>query len=230
MAIAQVQSVTGNGATIVLNGVVAGNWLSLQTGWLRTTSTGLAEATPTDSNGTFLVGRADTPAAQGTDDAGVSIFYIQNAASGTHTATPQVNTATRMTYSEFSGLATSGTLDVGASGTTNNTAHTSRTTGTTAATAQADELILICLVIDAATGVADVGYTDPVSTFTTLHKFIPSNVDISIFQAFKVVSATGTQTATFNWTASEATMSSQAAIATFKAAAAADTLIGQACL
>mgnify|MGYP000461560725 CR=1 FL=1 len=47
--------------------------------------------------------------------------------------------------------------------------------------------------------------------------------DVATFHAYKIVAATGTQSATFNWTDSEANQFAGANIATFKAAAAAST-------
>ena len=59
MAITLVQSVTGNGATLVLNGVAAGNALFLIDSYFRSASSGVGEAVPTDSNGTFLAASAE---------------------------------------------------------------------------------------------------------------------------------------------------------------------------
>lgn len=223
-AITKVQSVTGAGPTLTLNGVAAGNLLVLNTTYYRGAGSHAAEAIPTDTNGTWSVARADVPAlfTGGTsDDIGTSIFYVQNAASGTHTVTPEANTKIHCTLTEYSGVVTAGSLDTSASGKTENTTHTSRTTGTTATTSQADELVVIGHGMVAGTGASNVGYTDPVSGFTTLQKVVDDATDVATFHAFKIISSTGTQSATFDWTASESTMSSQAVIATFKASAAA---------
>lgn len=219
MAVVKVQSVTGNGATIVLNGVAAGNALFLQTGYYRAIATGVAEAVPTDSNGTFLVAQAPSPVNfGGVNDIGASIFSSVNVAAGTHTVTPQANTAHQQCLSEFSGLVTTTLLDVGANN-SSTVQHTSLATGTTGTTAQADELVLIGHSMGASAGSTDVGYTDPVSGFTTLFKQPDDATSVAVLQAYKVVASVGTQTATFNWTASEVSMVSQAVIATFKAAA-----------
>jgi hypothetical protein len=113
-------------------------------------------------------------------------------------------------------MATTGLFDVEANAKTENSAHTSQVTGTTATTAQADELVCIAHALRAATGAADVGYTNPVSGFTTHQITSNDATNVTTFHATQVVSSIGTQTATFNWTASESGMSGQACIATFR--------------
>src|SRR5258708_16177847 len=104
------QAATGNGATVALNRVVGHNWIGMWESYFRATSTGVGEATPTDSNGTFSVARADAPSVIASQDAGVGIFYQENVASGTHTVTTQANSAHNTTLAEFSGIATSRSL------------------------------------------------------------------------------------------------------------------------
>lgn len=218
MAVVKVQSATGNGATIVLNGVATGNCLILQTSYFRSTSTAAAETTPTDSNGTFAVGIAATPAVWTGKDTGASIFYESNTASGTHTVTPQANSSHVQSLVEYSGLITSSPLDQATSN-KSSADHTTLDTGTTGTTAQNDELVIIGHGLAAAGGSADVGYTDPVSGFTTVYRQPDDATSVAALQAYQVISAIGTQTATFNWTAHESDMASQAVIATFKAQA-----------
>lgn len=220
MAIVKVQSVTGTGATLVLNGVAPGNTLIYIDSYIRAISTGLAAATPADSNGTFTVARAGTPAffTGGPDDIGTAIWVEQNAAAGTHTVTPEVETGHKGTLVEFSGLLTSGVFDVANDAKTSDSTQTSQVTGTTGATAQADELVIISLCLAASAGLANVALTDPVSGFTTLQVSQNDATDIAMMHAFKVISAIGTQAATFNWVDTEAAQGSHAAIATFKAA------------
>jgi hypothetical protein len=220
MGIAKVQAVTGAGATIALSGVVAGNTLVLLSSFFRSTRTGAAAATPTDSaGGTWLAGV--TPAAAsfngGANDVGVGIFVLENAAAGTHTATPENASTHHNTLLEFSGLALSGTRDASASGTSASTDHTSRTTGTTGSPAQDEELVLIVHAMAALFGVADVGYTDPVTGYTTEQKVVNDTSDLAMMHAWKLISAAAAQSATFAWTQHEAEMSSQAAILTLKA-------------
>src|SRR5258708_3719428 len=130
MAIAFVQSVTGTGATLVLNGVAAGNFLVMWDTYFRGTSTGLGEAIPTDSNGTFLKARGDAPSILSSTDTGVGIFYEENAASGTHTVTPEANSAHVTTLAEFSGLVTSSSIDATVASGTGSGTGLSQATGT----------------------------------------------------------------------------------------------------
>lgn len=230
MAIVKVQSVIGNGATLVLNSVVVGNTLIYIDSYLRAVSTGLAPATPADSNGTFAVAKAGTPAffTGAPDDVGTAIWVEQNAAAGTHTVTPEVESGHKGTLVEFSGLLTSGVFDIATDAKTSDGTQTSQVTGTTGTTTQADELVIISLCLAASGGLANVALTDPVAGFTTLQISQNDASDIAMMHAFKVISATGTQSATFNWVDTEAAQASHAAIATFKAAASGDTLMMQA--
>lgn len=233
MAITKTQSVTGNGATLTLNGVTANALLTMQDSIYRTTRTGVAEPVPTDTAGTWSASVNPAPAAFiGTShEVGVGVFYQKNVASGTHTITPEANTIHHTTFSEWASADTTAPSDQSTSASTSNSSHTSRTTGTTGTLAQADELVLICHGMAAEFGSANVAYTDPVSGFTTLQKVIDDSSDLAMFHAWETVAATTAVSATFNWTASEANMTSFACIATFKAAGgAADTLMAQACM
>ena len=222
MAITKVQQATSNGATIALTSVASGNSLILCDSYFRATSTGVGETVPTDTQGTWSIASNGVPGAGSGFDSGSGIFYQNNVASGTHTVTPQSNSSHNATLSEWSGLSTT-SFDVAANARTNSGSFTSQVTGTTAATAQADEVVLIALGLAAFTGVADVGFTDPVSGFTTIQRVSNDASDIATFHAYKIVAATGTQAATFNWTDSETGQFAGANIATFKAAAAAST-------
>src|SRR5258707_11880063 len=119
MAITKVQSVTGAGATLVLNSVVAGNTLTFEMSYLRVSGTNAAAATPTDSNGTFSVSSADTTFAIGSDHIGAAIWHEGNAASGTHTVTPDAGVTHNCTLTEWSGLSAT-PLDVAKSAGTAN--------------------------------------------------------------------------------------------------------------
>lgn len=224
MAITKVQQATGNGATLVLNGVAVGNALFLQDSYYRGTSTGAGEATPTDSNGTFSVARADAPQVLSSQDIGVGLFYEENVASGTHTVTPQANTAHNTTLVEFSGLATSGSLDATVTSGKGSGTGTSQSTGTTPATVQADELSLVAFCMgDTGVGSTNVGLTDPITNYTTLQLVQDDQADLATQHAYRVLAATGTQAVTFAWTNSHATQFWEAAIATFKGAASSGT-------
>jgi hypothetical protein len=235
MAISIVQSTTGNGATIALNGVTAGNTLIfLETLFRGSSGTSAAIAVPTDTQGTWST--AIAPTLVGIDASinwcGVGIFYQENVAAGTHTLTPASATGNGskwMSLLEVSGLTTS-SVDKTNSGSTANTSHTSRTTQSTGVLTQADEISFIAHAMGASIGVSDCGYTDPVTGYTTVKKVVNSLSDIATFHAYKIVSATTALNETFNWTASETNMGSQAAIATFMAAAGgANVLMGQVC-
>lgn len=215
----KVQSVTGNGATLTLNGVAAGNTLFVLDGYFRTVTTGLAEAVPTDTNGTFVAAIAPLPLIEGSSDSGGAIFYQENAASGTHTVTPQANSFHSTTLVEFSGLLTSSSIDVTKNASTANFAGTSQVTGTTSTTAQADELSLIALALTANIGNANVGLTDPVTNYLTLQLVQDDSTTVAVQHAYRILTATGTQSATFNWTDTEINQYASGMIATFKAVA-----------
>lgn len=215
-----VQQITGSGATLTLTGVAAGNALILLDSYFRHPGTGVGETAPTDTQGTWSVAAAGIPGLDG-DESGSGIFYQLNVAAGTHTVTPQANTSHNTTLIEWSGMPTSGAFDVGNNAATNASSFTSQVTGTTSSTAQADEVVFIVLGLAAAAGVTDVGFTDPVSGFTTVQKVSNDASDIATFHAYKVVSAIGTQSATFNWTDAENPQSAGANIAAFKITASA---------
>ena len=231
MAITKTQSTTGNGATIALTSVASGSLLTLQDSFFRATTTGAGETVPTDTQGTWSIAQNGAPGNDTNSDGGSGIFYQANVAAGTHTVTPQANSGHNATLAEWAGISTTTPFDVGANARTVNSSITSQVTGTTATTAQADELVLITLGLGATVGSANVGFTDPVSGFTSLQVNPNDSSDLATFHAYKVVAATGTQSATFNWTDSETGQYCGANIATFKAAAAGgDTLMGMACL
>jgi hypothetical protein len=219
VAIALVQSITGNGATLTLNSVASLAHLTLKDSYFRNTGSSTAEAVPTDTQGTWLTGSSGTPGAYlALQRAGAGIFYQPAVASGTHTVTPETNGAHNATFCEWSGVATSSPLDASADAKTDSFAGTSQVTGTTGATAQDDELVLIALGLACNSGTTDVVFTDPVSGHTTLQKVVNDVSDIATFHAYKIISATGAQSATFNWTDTEIQQYCGAAIATFKAA------------
>lgn len=215
MSIAKVQSVTGNGATLVLNGVVAGNALIYASAYYRITSTGVAEATPTDSNGTFIASSSDSPAVNASQDIGASIFHEENAAAGTHTVTPQANTIHNCSVTEFSGLLTSGILDAANHDTNIAGSQTSQGTGTTQTTVQADELEIIALAILQSMGGNPIGLTDPVAGTTTLKIDQNTVTDLGDQQSFKVLYSIGAKSETFNWTTTDSFTGSYGCIATF---------------
>lgn len=218
MAIVKVQSITGNGATLVLNGVAAGNALVLITSYTRAT-TGATETTPSDSNGTFTAARNDVPVVFNTsDDVGATIWFQPNAAAGTHTVTPQANVSHHHSLMEFSGMATSGLLDATVAAQKNNAGNqSSQATGTTGATVQASELSLIAFSIASGGGSAIV-QTDPIPNYLTVSIGNDTVNDFGFVHAYQILSAIGTQSATDNWTNQATPEASIGSIATFKAA------------
>jgi hypothetical protein len=223
VAISKVQSVTGTGTVLSLT-TSAGNWLTLMSSAFNSsgvTAESTAVASVGASSKTVLV-QDKLAAALSTQGVLASIFYVENTVAGVHSVTPQNFGAgsQNRTLAEFSGLVTSSSLDVKASANTNNSNHTTQVSSTTASTGQADELIMIACTLAGTPGSAAVGWTDPVSTFTTLQKASNDSTDIAGLHAFKVVSASGTQSATFNWTDASASQTSQALIGAYKAAAA----------
>lgn len=232
MAVAKVQSVTGNGATVVLNGCVAANALIYQSSYFRSPKTGAGEATPTDSNGTFTLSSAGTPAlfSSGADDVGVGIFHQQNINAGTHTVTPQANSDHKVSVAEYSGLATSGLFVAGSSAnstTADNVGLVTQGTGTTSTAASAGDLAVINVSVAGSPGSATMGFTDPVSGYTTLQVANDDATSIGALHGFQVLGSGGTKSATFNWSDSGSTRAAHGAIATFVASgvAAADILI-----
>jgi hypothetical protein len=224
MAISFVKKVTGNAATIAVTSVTAGNFLSLQTTYYRGTRTGAAETVPTDTNGTASTAVAGIPGTitGGVDEAGASIFYVQNAAAGTHTLTPQNNSGKNYTLIEWAGAATSGVFDVSSRASTNTAAHTAGPTNSTGTTATADALALASIGLGASPGSTDVGFTDPVAaSFSTQSKIVNDAGDIGTFHISKILVSTGVYWATYAWTDNEATQGSNRVIAIFKSGGAA---------
>lgn len=114
---------------------------------------------------------------------------------------------------EFSGLATSSALDKTA---TNSADSTTPTSGTTATTTQADELVVACLA--EYEGSANDGIDVPATTgYTNIHVERDSSTYMGHASDYKIVSATGAQSAAWGTLASS--LAWGACIATYKAAA-----------
>lgn len=223
MAIVKVQAATGNGASLTLS-IASGNCLTAQDTYFRTTSTGLAEALPTDTNGTFEVGRADTPQVTLGDDIGASGFFEKNCAAGTHTVTFETNTGHNASLTEFSGVDTGSPLVIGNSG-KNSGLGTSQATGASASASLGDLALIQFGMAASVTGAADVGFTDPVANYTTLFKVTNDTTDEATLHAFRVLDASGAESAAFNWTTSAADQFWQASIFVLKTvSAAADSI------
>ena len=220
-------SITGTAGplTLTLTSVASGSLLTVLFAYGQSSNT-TAVATPTDSGGTWVA--ASAPAGQidaGVNITGSKIYYEQNAAGGTHTATIAFtggNAFCIATLAEWAGALTSGALDVATSA--NATTAQTNTSGTTAATAQASELSVVALCVDSGAGVADAVITNPPAGYTTLQYAGNTTTNEGTQHSYKVLAATGTQSVTWSWT-DGTTLLSQGAIATFKASGVAATVL-----
>jgi hypothetical protein len=201
---------------MTLNGVKSGNLLTLQsTVFTQTASTALP--VPTDTQGTWSTARSVAGASGvGPGWCKSSIFYQANVGSGTHTVTPDADGISRHhTLCEWEDMKASSVLDASNGNTISNTDHTSNQTGTTGTLNSLNELILISLGLAATSGVSDVGFTNPVSTYSNLQIIPNDQTDVATYHSYKIVKSTTAENPTFNWTQHEAQMASQSAIASF---------------
>lgn len=139
----------------------------------------------------------------------VYVFYALNTASGSESATVTCNNgATEIIHiagAEFSGLATSGSLDKTATGTYSFAVPAS---GTTATTAAANEVLI------GGFGYALGDAVDPGSGWTLAGSQFDTGQNRSVFMEYKIVSATGAYQATT--TDLGGTYAGAGVIATFK--------------
>lgn len=233
MSVAKVQSTTQppNGVTsqaIALTGVTAGNLLVLVVKYFDgTQATNATPATPTDSNGTPAVAIAPLSVLSLGGQMGCAIFYVANAAAGTHTFTVNpFNNANAfsgfLTLMEFSGVATASPLDTAAviSADIENAASTT-TFNTTAgaALAQADELIVAAISVTAGAGEANAGISTPTTGYTQVSIQQDTAANVGGEAAFKETATTTGQIATWTFTSDPSMRGVQAALVAFKAAA-----------
>jgi len=157
---------------------------------------------------------------------GMSIFYRQDAASGTNTVNVTFPNSTRAQtlIAEFSGYATSGALDITA---TNNVANGTTVTVTSATTNQATELVVVGVAADFVASNSNIGITDPPTGYTSLAVLQDTNTYAGLEFSYKEVTSTGTQSATWSWATSGQGIAS---LATFGTSGSSDTLLGQALL
>lgn len=201
------------------SGTTAGNEVVLTVSVSNFGTTSPAPAIGAPSG--WSTARADSgPTGSGDYRPTVGIFYKENIAGGTEnpTVTTPSGSYSSASISEYSGLATSSSLDVtqanlASSGTSGNT-------GTTGTTAQADELVIALIHPEDTIGATSALSTPASSGYTNIDTEAANNVHIAYDANYKIVSSTGTQTASWTWTTSSFYT---AAIATFKAAAAAAT-------
>lgn len=217
MAITRVQGATANGGVIFLTGCAAANFLSLQSSWFDNASPN-TENTPTDSNGTYSVGLAPTAADFGGLAIGTGNFFMANIAAGSHSTTPQTKTDPRRTLTEWAGVSTVTPKDVTAVSSVANTNHTAQATSSTSATAVSPSLALAQMALTASPGATTVGFTNPVTNYSTLQISSDDATSIGMMHIDQILAATGVQSATFNWTDASASQSSQASIVVYKGA------------
>jgi hypothetical protein len=201
--------------------VTAGNMLTVAVAAWHTTSYTTNDCTDSLSNNYVIAGAEQT---HYFTDAGVSLWYVTNTAGGACTVTvdPTQASGNYLAWScaEFSGIATSGAIDQTAQNTAVNTATDANVT--TAATTQADELVLAVAEVAIESDI-DVAWGAAATTgYTNIAQYPDWGGIVSISFDYKIVSATGTQSA--NWSHDPCTGGSGGnswgcVIATFKAAA-----------
>lgn len=199
--------------TTTLAGATAGNLLVAICTWDMNAASG----NPTinaSSTGWALATQAGPVVSAGNSGwiTGTSIYYKQNAASGSNSLQLDFANSSRMNTEivEFSGNVTSGSLDK-----TNTNTTTSATTlaVTSAATTWATEVVVVAIAARFVAGNANITLTDPPTGYTSIAVLQDTNTYAAFESAYLIVSSTGTQTATWTWAgAGEAT----AALATFK--------------
>lgn len=221
MAIAFVQktakfsSASGSSVAAAALTVTAGNMLVVTvTTW---NNSGSHTVTVADDKGNTWNSAVSVEDSSGTGDASkATIYYAMNCAAGSTTVTVSSSlgsTAFEGNVSEFSGLLTASALDV-----TANSPHNSGGTSctpTTGTTAQADELVVGVMAVNSADTTCNI--SDPPSGYTSIGVNQDSNATIGHEGCYKIVSATGTQSAT--WSFDATTGGDVGVLATFKAAA-----------
>lgn len=231
MAIAFVQTTarfTASAASSVVSGTLtttAGNTgAPTVSTWI---ASGSVAPTVTDSKGNTATidqstadGRGKPRASEGSiplTSAGASHSWTINFAAGTYC---------EGNVSEFSGLTTT-PFDVSAGNQYNTSPGTTSLAVTTATTTQADELVIACIVTnnnDTTTNVSD-----PPTGYTSIGVRSDDTVTIGYEAAYKIVSATGAQTATWTFDAlALGDLGGAAVVATYKAATTDTNLAGQA--
>lgn len=226
MAIALVQKTTQqfyDGVTTAsrtLTGVTAGNLVTATVACVSQPNTSPTPALPTPSGWSVAIaptGSTGIDAYRGQ----CAIYYKENASSGSHTidfsgaAALPTDSYAEITIEEWSGAVTSGALDVVASSALA-TPNTSGTSGTTSSTTQADGLAIA--VGCPGGGSVSALSTPPSSGFTVIDTEPTNSVHTAYDAGYKILAASGTQSASWTWTGDNAWVG---VIATFKAASAA---------
>lgn len=201
-----------------ITGVVAGHSIFFLASYFPNGSA-VAASAPTDSNGTFTVGFAPTPATDGAGNHIAGAVYINlSAASGSHTVslTLPAGSFAQGEIVEWSNI-TSATADKTSN--TNTTIAITSSVSTTTLT-QANEVAFAVMATVTNTGVVNAGISDPPTGFTSLAVANDTAANIGAEFAYKETVATTALTAAYSWTDANGgtgdTEASQTAIATFK--------------
>lgn len=132
----------------------------------------------------------------------VGIFYKENIAGGVESGTVNLGSSSyaMAAITEFSGVAKSSSLDVVASSVL--VAATSGTSGTTAATSLATSLAIAAGCSQNGLGTLN-NYSSPATVgYTSIYNFIGGGGHASGDHSYKILAATGAQTASWTWTES----------------------------
>lgn len=199
--------------TTTLAGVTAGNLLIQCVAWDMNAASG-APTIDATSTGWILAAQGGPIVAVGNSGwiTGASIYCLPNAGAGSNSLKLNMANSTRLNslMFEVSGAATSGVVD---KTNTNTATGVTTNTVTTAATTWATEIVVAVNAVDFVLGNANIGMTDPPTGYTSLAVGQDTNTYAGFEMAYKIISSTGTQSASWTWaTSGEAA----AAIATFK--------------
>ena len=214
-----VASVTAN-----LSGVTAGNLLTVQASANQYSDSPSVIVAPTGYSTAAAV--FNTGQINGSSYAGAGIFYKENVTAGAQSATlDATGTAVlqgAITLAEWSGYATSASLDASATNFATYTAAGAETanSGTTAAVAQASELVLGVMLYAGQGADSNLGITDPPTGYTSLAVNQADNNQpyVCYEQCYQEsTSLSGAQSINWNYTSSSTSQGWAAAIATFKA-------------
>lgn len=199
--------------TTTLTGVTSGNLLVVICHWVMNAASGnpTIDATSTGWQQAVQAGPVVTTNSAWIN--GTSIFYLANAGAGSNSLKLNWASTARMRtiMCEVSGAATSGVVDK----TSTNTSTSATTLSTTtAATTWATEISFAACSASAFTGNSAIGLTDPPTGYISIAVNQDTNTYAATECAYLIVSATGTQTASWSFSAGAAEMT--VAIATFK--------------
>lgn len=194
-----------NGVTIAsrtITGVTAGNLLTATVACASVANTSPVPALPTPTGWTAAIaptGSTGIDAYRGI----CAIYYKENAASGSHTidfsggAALPTDSYAEITIEEWSGIVTAGALDV-VSNSALATPQTAGTSGTTAATAVATS---VHIAVGVPGGGSQSALSSPATTgYTAIDTSASNAVNTAYDASYKILSATGAQTASWTWT------------------------------